>query len=286
MLTQKIIGIDLGATNIRAGVVNGDFLEKVLAIKTKNQGTEQEVIEDLFGLIDALFIKDITAIGIGVPSVVDTQKGIVYDVQYIPSWKKVALKEILEKKYGIPVWVNNDANCFVLGEYYFGKAKGVKNLVGLTIGTGLGTGIIINHQLYEGENGGAGELGMVDYLDHYYEYYASGSFFKNVYGLNGEEVFAKAQQGDAESLSLYQELGKHLGNALKLVMYSYDPSYIVIGGSVKNAFPFFETTMRERLQSFVYGQSVKNLQIVISDVESSAILGAAGLYYNQQPSNK
>ena len=283
MLTQKIIGIDLGATNMRAGVVNGNVLDTVLAVKTKNEGTEQEVLADLFALIDKLFDKDIKAIGIGVPSVVDTKKGIVYDVQYIPSWKKVMLKEMLEKKYSVPVFVNNDANCFVLGEYYFGKAKGVQNLVGLTIGTGLGSGVIIHHQLYEGDNGGAGELGMVDYLEHYYEYYASGSFFKNVYGLDGEEVYTKAKQGDAHSLALYQELGKHIGNAIKLVMYSYDPSCIVIGGSVKNAFPYFEQALWNQLQSFVYRQSVKNLQIIVSDLEFSAILGAAGLYYNQQP---
>ena len=84
------------------------------------------------------------------------------------------MSQLIEEKFRLPVRVNNDANCFVLGEYHYGKGQGFDSMIGLTIGTGLGSGIIIDKQLFSGCNGGAGEFGMMEYLDHCYEYYASG----------------------------------------------------------------------------------------------------------------
>ncbi|MCR8556122.1 ROK family protein [Mucilaginibacter sp. BJC16-A38] len=280
MNNVKIIGIDLGATNIRGAVVSGEVMSAIVSRKITVKGTEEQVLEDVYYTIDQLIDKDIKAIGIGVPSVVDVELGIVYDVVHIPSWKEVHLKQILEEKYKVTVFVNNDANCFALGEYYFGKGKGAKNLVGLTLGTGLGAGIIINNQLYAGPNCGAGEFGCVDYLDNNYEFYCSGSFFNNVYGLNGQDVFKDAQNGDANALKLYAELGTHLGNAIKLVMYTYDPSLIILGGSVPAAYDYFEKTMWERIHTLVYPKSVEKLKIETSALENSGILGAAGLYFD------
>ncbi|MFI5139373.1 MAG: ROK family protein, partial [Sphingobacteriales bacterium] len=247
------------------------------------KGTEQEVLEDVYSLIDALIGDDTKAIGIGVPSVVDVKSGIVYDVIHIPSWKEVRLKDLLEKRYGIPVFVNNDANCFALGEHYFGKGKGIDDMIGLTIGTGLGAGVIINNHLYAGKNCGAGEFGMVDYLDHNYEYYASGSFFQNVYGLNGEQVFKNAKNGDKHALILYHELGIHLGNAIKMIMYTYDTELIILGGSVQLAYEFFEKSLWERINTFGFPKSIEKLQIKTSALENSGILGAAALYYDAKP---
>jgi len=280
MTEIKIIGIDLGATNIRGAVVTGDAMGDIVSRRINTKGTEEQVLEDVYFVVDRLIDKDVKAIGIGVPSVVDVELGIVYDVVHIPSWKEVHLKQILEEKYQVPVFVNNDANCFILGEYYFGKGKGIKNMVGLTIGTGLGAGIIINNQLYAGPNCGAGEFGCVDYLDNNYEFYCSGSFFNNVYGLDGQQVFKDAQNGDARALELYAEMGIHLGNAIKLVMYTYDPALIILGGSVQLAYDYFEKTMWERIRTLVYPKSVERLVIERSELENSGILGAAGLYFD------
>jgi len=280
MTEIKIIGIDLGATNIRGAVVTGDAMGDIVSRRINTKGTEEQVLEDVYFVVDRLIAKDVKAIGIGVPSVVDVEFGIVYDVVHIPSWKEVHLKQILEEKYKVPVFVNNDANCFILGEYYFGKGKGIKNMVGLTIGTGLGAGIIINNQLYAGPNCGAGEFGCVDYLDNNYEFYCSGSFFNNVYGLDGQQVFRDAQNGDARALELYAEMGIHLGNAIKLVMYTYDPALIILGGSVQLAYDYFEKTMWERIRTLVYPKSVERLVIERSELENSGILGAAGLYFD------
>ncbi len=281
-MDKRVIGIDLGATNIRGAVVGEDYMSDIISRRIQTKGTEEQVLQDVYSLIDSLISDEVKAIGIGVPSVVDVEKGIVYDVVHIPSWKEVHLKELLEKRYNIPVFVNNDANCFALGEYYFGKSKGKPNMIGLTIGTGLGAGVIINGHLYAGKNCGAGEFGMVDYLEQNYEFYASGSFFKNVYGLNGEEVFKKAQSGDKESLKLYEELGMHLGNAVKLIMYTYDTELIILGGSVQLAFEFFEKSMWERIKTFAFPKSIEKLEVKTSVLQNSGILGAAALYYDAQ----
>jgi glucokinase len=227
-----------------------------------------------------LITPEIKAIGIGVPSVVDVEEGIVYDVQYIPSWKEVKLKKIMEERYRIPVYVNNDANCFAVGEHYFGKGKNVDSLVGLTLGTGVGAGIIINNKLYPGRNCGAGEFGMVDYLDKVYEYYCSGSFFENVYQLSGEAVFKSAKEGNKRALEMYAEMGIHLGNAIKMIMYTYDPALIILGGSVRFAYEFFQQTMWKRIKTFAFTKSAERLQIEISALKNSGILGAAALYYD------
>ncbi|MDB5132343.1 MAG: sugar kinase [Mucilaginibacter sp.] len=280
MVSEKIIGIDLGATNIRGAVVDNEAISAITSRRIHTKGTEEEVLEDVYSLVDALIKDEVKAIGIGVPSVVDVKKGIVYDVVHIPSWKEVHLKELLENRYHIPAFVNNDANCFALGEYYFGKGKGVDNMIGLTIGTGVGAGIIVNKQLYAGANCGAGEFGMVDYLDQNYEYYCSGSFFQNVYGLNGEQVFKDAQKGDAHALKLYCEMGTHLGNAIKMIMYTCDPELIILGGSVSLAFDLFQETMWQRIKTFAFTKSIDRLQIKTSELENAGIFGAAALYYD------
>jgi glucokinase len=280
MKDAKVIGIDLGATNIRGTVVKNEDISEIISRRIQTKGTEEQVLEDVYSLIDTLIDHEVKAIGIGVPSVVDVKLGIVYDVVHIPSWKEVHLKELLEARYHIPVFVNNDANCFALGEHYFGKGKGVDDMIGLTIGTGLGAGVIINNHLYAGKNCGAGEFGMVDYLEHNYEFYSSGSFFQNVYGLNGEDVFKKAQKGDIQALKLYQELGAHLGNAIKMIMYTYDTELIVLGGSVQLAFDFFEKAMWESIKTFGFPKSIEHLEIKTSALQNSGILGAAALYYD------
>ena len=281
MTEPKVIGIDLGATNIRAGLVQGSVIANIQSKRINSAGSVEDVLADFYTLIDMLIDAEVRAIGVGVPSVVDLAKGIVYDVQHIPSWKEVPLKTILEAKYKIPVFVNNDANCFALGEYHFGKGNGIENMIGLTIGTGLGAGAIVNKHLFAGPNCGVGEFGMVDYLDHNYEYYASGQYFSHVYQLNGEAVFEKAKSGDLIAQQYYAELGTHLGNAIKLIMYTYDASYIVLGGSVRHAYAYFQKTMWERIKTFAYSHSVANLKIELSELENAGILGAAGLYLDQ-----
>src|SRR6266498_895758 len=138
-MSSQTIGIDLGGTNLRGGLVSENNLSSVLSQRINPKGSVEEVLQDLFRLIDQLINASVKAIGIGVPGLVDTEQGIVYDVVNIPSWKQVPLKQLIEDRYHLPVFINNDANCFALGEFYFGKGKGYDSMIGLTIGTGLGS---------------------------------------------------------------------------------------------------------------------------------------------------
>jgi glucokinase len=274
------IGIDLGGTNVRGGIVHENTLQKIISRRVNAKGSVEEVLEQLFSLTDQLIDNSVTSIGIGVPGLVNVEEKIVYDVVYIPSWKEVPLQKWMENRYHIPVFVNNDANCFALGEFYFGKGKGHNSMIGLTIGTGLGSGIIINKKLYPGKNGGAGEFGMIGYLDHSCEYYASGQFFENVYKIKGEDVFKNAQAGNEEAIKMYEEMGFHLGNAIKIILYALDVELIILGGSVRHAWPWFNKTMWNQIKTLGFQNAVKHLKIEISELENAGILGAAALYYD------
>ncbi len=252
----------------------------ILAHKVSANDTELKVLHELFALIDRIIDHSVSAIGIGVPSVVDVNRGIVYDVQNIPSWKAVPLRKHLEDRYGVPVLINNDANCFALGEKYFGKAKDADSFVGLAIGTGLGAGIVINGKLYAGENCGAGEFGMIEYLDSYYENYASGQFFIKSFNEDGAVLSERARSGDKEALQCFKEFGTHMGNAIKTILYSCDPQMIVLGGSIRYGYDFFQETMWRQIRTFAYQNSLKNFRIEISDLKNSGILGAAALCYD------
>ena len=277
---KSVIGIDLGGTKILAGVVkNRNILARYKNLVPVSENKE-DVIEALFEVIDNVNTEDISGIGIGVPSVVDIEKGIVYDVQNIPSWKEVYLKDILEERYKLPVFINNDANCFAAGEKHFGKGKNFKDFIALIVGTGIAAGIIINNKLYNGSNCGAGEFGMIPYLDSHFEYYCSGQFFNNVHSINGELLYQKVQNGDPKAFKIFQEFGAHLGNAINAILYALDPEVIIIGGSVSKAYPYFKKTMWNNIQKLAYRTVVERLKIEISDNPDIALLGAASLYFD------
>lgn len=280
-----ILGIDLGGTNVRIGLVENDSLVKVESFPTNKNGDAISILDDIYRLIDHFSNEKISAIGVGVPSVVNVEKGIVYDVQNIPSWKEVHLKDLLKKKFKIPVYINNDANCFVCGEKYFGKAKKYKNVLGLIIGTGLGAGIIINEELYAGKNCGAGEFGMIQFKDKSYEYYCSGQFFINKYHTTGEELFKRAENGEKKALKIFSEFGSNLGEAIKTIMYSLDPEIIILGGSVSMSFKYFKDKMYKSLNNYYYSRAIDKLEIQVSEIKNIAILGAASLCYNEVRNN-
>ena len=199
------IGVYLGGTKIKAGVEKNGSIIQQNTIFLRQKETLPATLRQLIDLIKPLTDYPATSIGIGVPSVVDTERGIVYNVANIPSWEKVALRDILEEEFRLPVFVNNDVNCFTLGEHRFGMAKNYNSVVGMTIGTGLGSGIIIDNQLYIGNNCGAGEIGMLPYRDHNFEYYACSNFFDVVHGTSALEASRAALNGDTKALGLWAE---------------------------------------------------------------------------------
>ncbi len=282
MKEKNILGLDLGGTNVRAGLVRNQQLGQVSSIKINPNGSVDEVLAQICGLIDESKPENLDGIGIGVPSVVDIEKGIVYDVQNIPSWKEVPIKSIMQERYSTPTFVNNDANCFALGEKYFGKGVGYQSIIGLILGTGFGGGVIVDGKSYAGVNCGAGEFGMIPYLDSIYEHYCSGQFFTRNFQQTGEEVFQRAVRDEEEALKVWTEYGRHLGNGIKTILHAYDPEIIILGGSVRKALRFFEQSMWESIESFTYSNSIKRLKIEVSELDHIAILGAAALYYDAE----
>jgi glucokinase len=272
-----VVAVDLGGTNIRAGQVEEGHILVHKETRLRDKDVLEKTLDQLAGLIESVMAPGIRGIGIGVPSVVDLATGTVFDVTNIQSWKRVELKQILEDRFGIPVQVNNDVNCFILGEHRFGSAKGYSSAVGLAMGTGLGGGIIINNELYAGNNCGAGEFGLVHYLDENIEAYCSGGFFPKRFNTSALDAFKQASAGDPAAVNMWKEFGFHMGAAIKTVMYTYDPEVVILGGSLVNAYSFFEDAMRVSMRDFAFPESMKKLKIFTSTNENITLLGASSL---------
>lgn len=275
MSDKTRIAVDLGGTNLRIGVVRGGVILQKIQEDLQHKDNQELSLSQIIEAIKRLISPEVEAIGIGVPSVVDIELGIVYNVANIPSWIEVPLKSILEKEFKLPVYVNNDVNCFILAEHRYGKGKVYSSAVGITIGTGLGAGLIFHNKLYAGKNAGAGEIGMLPYIDHDLEFYCSSTFFSQLHHTTGKDLFLKAQQGDNKSLQIWSEYGKHLSQTIKYIMLAYDPEIIIIGGSISLANPFFAKSMVDGLADFAYPKTVERLKIEFTQNIDNNIIGAA-----------
>ncbi|REA62118.1 ROK family protein [Dyadobacter luteus] len=273
------IGVDIGGTNIRAGIELGGAITRQSKISLENKESLSSTLSQLMELIRPLTKYPVQGIGIGVPSVVNVDTGMVYNVMNIPSWEEVALRDIVEQEFNLPVSINNDVNCFILGEHRFGLARQFKSVVGMAVGTGLGSGIIIDNNLYSGNNCGAGEIGMLPYRDSILEDYVCNRFFRNVLQMDAWEAHNAALKGDLSALAAWEEFGVHLGAVVKTVMYTYDPEAIVFGGSIAKASRFFKNSMVKSLEDFAYPRSIRNLTLLLSENENIALLGAAALMH-------
>lgn len=273
---MKLIGVDLGGTKITAALIEDDKIVKQITCATPFDQGKMVVVDAISQAISQVYDQEIAGIGIGVPGLVDLQNNMVLDVTNIPSWDIVPLKQMLEDRFPKPVFVNNDANCFALGEKHFGKGKLYSNFVGVTLGTGLGAGIIINNHLYSGQLSGAGEFGSIYYLDSNIENYCSGMFFKNR-NLDGHKLAEKAKAGDAEAQKLFDELGGHIAHGLSNILFALAPEAIILGGSVSQSFALFEKGMWKAFEDFPYQKLYRDLKIEISDETNMAVLGASSL---------
>jgi len=271
------LGVDIGGTKIKTGRIFGKEVVRTGLSEVNQNDSYERSLSRLLTTIDEVMTTDVEAIGIGVPAVVDPDSGIVYDVQNIPTWEKVPLKELVQKQFNVPVYLNNDANCFALGEKYFGKAKPYKDCVALSLGTGLGMGILIEDKLYNGVLCGAGEIGMLPYKNGILEQYAGSFFFEETYGESAKVLYQKAMDNDTGALSAFKTYGVDLGIAIKAILYLYAPECIILGGSISNAYPFFKSSLEDALNSFAYQKQLQNFKIETSDLVDSPILGAAAL---------
>jgi len=278
---SRILGIDIGGTNLSCGIIEHGKLVKEYHTPFSAGAPRDQLLKELFGAINELFDDEITALGIGVPGYIDVEKGEILIIHNISAFKGLNLKELLTEAYNCPVFINNDANCFVLGEKYFGAGKNYRHLIGLTLGTGLGGGIVMNGKLVSGIWGGAGEFGSIAYRHSNYEDYCSSKFFIREYQATGEELFLKAETGDVHALEAFYEFGIHLGNLIKSIMFTLAPEAIVLGGSISKAFRYFEPGINEIIRKFPVEEICKGMFIGVSTISYPEILGAAALYLNE-----
>lgn len=272
------LGIDIGGTTIGVGISDGKkVIDRCSVPSFDRNATLEETISYLTSIIDGHISADISGIGIGVPSVVDAEKGIVYNTVNIPSWKEVHLKEIIEERYHIPVKINNDANCFVSGaEAVYGNGED-EILVGVTLGTGVGIGVMFGKKILNGANAGCGELTWLPYNGKTIEDWSGKNFFCSR-GIDPSNLYESANRGDADSKEIFAEYGKHVASLLCVVIGAYDPNRIVFGGGISAAHKYFEKSMMDSLrEKFIFPESVKKLKIDYLTDSDAAILGASNL---------
>jgi len=162
-----VAGIDLGGTQIRAAILRGAQVRARVAMPTGDDSTPERVLPRIYTTLQqaldeaAVALDEIAGIGVASPGPLNNRTGVVYSPPNLPTWRGVLLRELLQKRYQKPVFVENDANAAGLGEYMFGAGQGSKDMVYLTVSTGIGAGIIVNGKILEGVNGTAGELGHI-----------------------------------------------------------------------------------------------------------------------------
>ena len=295
-----VLGIDVGATNIKFGLV--DSRGKIVA--TSNLATAsflshkrtliQGLLQGCLALLKKHHLeeKDILGVGMGLPGLVDGIRGIVRFLPNIPGWKDVPLKEIMERRLRIPTFLDNDVNLITLAEWKFGAGKGIRNMVCLTLGTGVGSGLILDNRLYRGEGFAAGELGHVPlnekgpvcncggraclerYVGNRYLQKEAARIFKNK-NLSLEDIDRLASQGDQRAKRFWAEAARHIGCGLVGVVNLLNPRRIVIGGGISNAYRHLFPTIRETLKKRAMRTPAQMVEIVRAQLGPRAgVLGA------------
>ncbi|HER08119.1 MAG TPA: ROK family protein [Bacteroides sp.] len=280
--TNRIyIGVDIGGTSIVAARFSESGILDRHEVPTGSKRPAGEIMESLYEAIDRVITGEVAGIGIGMPGYMDTQTGEILLINNIPSFNGFAVKPGVEKRYGLPVFQNNDASCFALGEAYFGAGKEFSHMVGITLGTGLGGGIIIDRKIHTGLIGGAGELGCVPFREGIVEDYCSNSFFVSKYHKEGLDLYHLAKKGDREALAAFDELGTNIGELINLTIYILAPEAFVIGGSVAGAWEFLEGPIRKEVARFPVALISKKIKIVRAQLDNAGLYGAAALCISQ-----
>jgi glucokinase len=208
--------------------------------------------------------------------------GIILNTPNLPTLRNCPLKQKIEDHFKVPVLVNNDANCFVLGEAFWGAGKGVNIVCGVTLGTGFGCGIVFGKKIFSGSTGTAAEVWNSPYQDlNFEEFGAARGVVKAYKELAGEkmsslEIYNRAKSGDETAMKAWHEYGVHLGKIIAIMVNFLDPDVFVIGGSVSNAFTFFEKSMIQNAHKHINPIPRQHLSILHATLGNDAgVLGAA-----------
>jgi glucokinase len=294
MAAQRTIGIDVGGTKILAGVVERDGA--VFRTERRETPTEstQAFLEGLAEVVDTLRDDSVAAVGIGIPSTIDQRSGSAVFSVHVPL-AGVPLRERGETYLGLPVALDNDANAAAVAEWTIGAGRGTQHMIMLTLGTGIGGGLILDGRLYRGASGAAAELGhMVLEFDGpecrgfctgrgHFEYFASGSaaneLADELFGPESDsrQLVAVAQDGDATALDALADMGRKLGAGLASLVNVFDPEVIVIGGGFGEAFDFLLEPALETLRRDALPPGRDTVRVVPAALGEEAGMVGAGL---------
>jgi glucokinase len=316
---QFAIGIDIGGTGTKYGLVNhrGDISHRGSDIRTNEYDRVEDFVDDLYKVlkpaIDEVGIENIRGIGVGAPN------GNVYTgtIEYAPNlpWRGIVpLAKLISDKFGLPASLTNDANAAAVGEMMYGAARGMRDFIMITLGTGVGSGIVANGQLIYGHDGFAGELGHTIIRPGGRKHYSTGAggsleTFASATGIAitaremleqsdkpslmrnypAEEIDSKlvyecAKQGDEIALEVYRFTGQILGEALaNFIMFSSPEAIILFGGVIKAGNLLIDPT-KEHMEKNLLPIFRNKVKIVLSELKEAdaAILGASALVWEMK----
>ena len=309
------IGVDLGGTNLRVALVNhqGEVLVRRRQPTEAAKG-QDHVVSSLKGLISELLDEaqkqGLTVLGIaaGIPGIVE--EGVVHQSPHFPDWNHFNIREVLEKKFSVPIKVDNDANFVACGEFWLGAAKGMENFILLTFGTGIGGGVFVKGQPWRGDSGFAGEMGHM-VIEAFgppcgcgsrgcWELYCSSTGLqrlievsedeqgrkdfekwlgRDLSRLKMEQLYQAASEGNIFANTMFKKFGYYLGVGIASITNIFDIETFVIGGGVSQAWNFFIEEARKSLAKRTYSETAKRIKLVQAElVDDAGVLGAAGSF--------
>jgi glucokinase len=319
---EYIVGVDLGGTKIFAGAVSADgsATHGMRSITTQSELGAEGVVDRIIGLIEGVMVdtnnetgatrKDFLGIGVGAPGPLDREKGLVIVAPNL-GWRDFPLRDRIQSRLGLPVSLDNDANCATVGEWWLGAARGGKNVVGITIGTGIGGGLIINGELYHGASDVAGEIGhtTIDVNGRHckcgnygcLEAYASGPAIATrarealmredtasmlpsmVDGqldrLTAELVYDAAKKGDGLANEIVRDTARYLGAGIATLLNVINPDTVVIAGGVIRAGEALLGPLRAEVRRRAFSPAVKACRIVPAELSGTAgVIGAVATF--------
>lgn len=260
--THLAAGVDFGGTSVKIGVAfRGNVVDQAPPIATADFDGPDALIETIIEVVSELRQKHprIAAVGVGVPGFVDFEKGMVHNLTNVPGWEGIKLKRILGDRLDLPVAIDNDANCMAYAEWKRGAGRGLDDLIAITLGTGVGGGVVANGAMVRGARFGAGEVGQmsIDYqgtrgtygnlgaLEEYVGNQQIAEMAHQAFEQAGEprsesnctpaELSRLARQGDAVALEIWDRVATKLASALMSCCWLLNPQAIIIGGGVAKA---------------------------------------------------
>ena len=299
------LGIDFGGTTVKLGLVQaGGLTQRAESLPTLAFARAEDLLTAILGAIDNLraMHPDIVAVGAGLPGIVDSRRGVVYHLTNVAGWVNVPLRDLLTMHTGLPAIVENDANAMTYAEWKYGAGRDRQNVVCVTLGTGVGGGLILNGELYRGSQLGAGEIGhmSIDYQGVAGPYGTRGGLEEYV---GNEQIAARAVaayaaagqtrtplectplllaeaalQNDAVARAVWEETGLMLGAALANVVWLLNPDTIILGGGVAQAGELLLAPVRRTLRERVSAVFCERLQVLPAEMGSDAgIIGSGAL---------